>query len=40
MEINDDIMERVTGGDGTLPGGMPPDVLQNLSKLIILIAIK
>lgn len=30
MEIDDDILEQATGGDGTLPGGMPPDMLQNL----------
>ncbi len=36
LDINDDVMKQATGGDGTLPGGMPPDVLQNLSKLIIL----
>ena len=23
-------MDKVTGGDGTLPGGMPPDILKKL----------
>jgi len=30
MEIDDEILEKVMGGDGTLPGGMPPDMLKQL----------
>ena len=28
--VHEDILERATGGDGTLPGGMPPDMLPQL----------
>lgn len=30
LELDDDIVAKATGGDGTLPGGMPPDMLQKL----------
>jgi hypothetical protein len=30
VEIDDDILKKATGGDGTLPGGMPPDMLKQL----------
>ncbi len=30
LEIDDDILKKATSGDGTLPGGMPPDMLQKL----------
>jgi|EP00979_Chaetoceros_neogracilis_P019272 predicted transcriptional regulator len=30
MDIEDDILKKVTGGDGTLPGGMPPEMLKQL----------
>jgi len=30
MDIEDDILNKATGGDGTLPGGMPPDMLKQL----------
>lgn len=37
IDIDDDLLEKVTGGDGTLPGGMPPDMLQKLSEYTIFI---
>lgn len=30
FEIDDDILNKATSGDGTLPGGMPPDMLKEL----------
>ena len=30
MNISDEDLQKVVGGDGTLPGGMPPDMLQKL----------
>mmetsp|Transcript_3806 Transcript_3806/g.5721 ORF Transcript_3806/g.5721 Transcript_3806/m.5721 type:complete len:219 (+) Transcript_3806:100-756(+) len=30
LEIDDEILKKATGGDGTLPGGMPPEMLQQL----------
>ena len=29
-EIDDEILSQAAGGDGTLPGGMPPDMLKQL----------
>jgi len=28
--LNDDVIDQAVSGDGTLPGGMPPDVLKEL----------
>jgi hypothetical protein len=30
FEVSDEIIERSVGGDGTLPGGMPPDMLKSM----------
>jgi len=30
VEVDDDILNTVAGGDGTLPGGMPPDMMKQL----------
>ena len=30
LEIDDTMLEDALGGDGTLPGGMPPDMLQEM----------
>ena len=30
LEIDDEMLEDALGGDGTLPGGMPPDMLQEM----------
>jgi hypothetical protein len=30
VELDDDLLDKIKGGDGTLPGGMPPEMLQNL----------
>jgi hypothetical protein len=32
VELDDDLLDKIKGGDGTLPGGMPPEMLQNLSE--------
>uniref|UniRef100_A0A7S2A2U0 STI1 domain-containing protein n=1 Tax=Trieres chinensis TaxID=1514140 RepID=A0A7S2A2U0_TRICV len=29
-QIDDDVLQNAVGGDGTLPGGMPPDMLKKL----------
>ena len=28
--LDDDVLQEAAGGDGTLPGGMPPDMLKAL----------
>ena len=28
--LDDEVLEKAAGGDGTLPGGMPPDMLKTL----------
>lgn len=30
LEVDDKVLENALGGDGTLPGGMPPDMLQEM----------
>ncbi len=30
LELDNDVLEEAIGGDGTLPGGMPPDMLKQL----------
>eukprot|EP00581_Thalassiosira_minuscula_P006679 CAMPEP_0183703034 /NCGR_PEP_ID=MMETSP0737-20130205/930_1 /TAXON_ID=385413 /ORGANISM="Thalassiosira miniscula, Strain CCMP1093" /LENGTH=216 /DNA_ID=CAMNT_0025929731 /DNA_START=29 /DNA_END=679 /DNA_ORIENTATION=+ len=30
FEVSDDMIEETVGGDGTLPGGMPPDMLKEM----------
>ena len=37
IDINDDMLEKATGGDGTLPGGMPPEMLQKLGRFCVIL---
>ena len=30
LALDDELIGKAAGGDGTLPGGMPPDMLKNL----------
>ena len=30
IDIDDEVLQSAVGGDGTLPGGMPPDMLKSL----------
>jgi hypothetical protein len=30
FEVSDEVIEKSVGGDGTLPGGMPPDMLKSM----------
>lgn len=30
LDLDDETLEKAVGGDGTLPGGMPPDMLKKL----------
>lgn len=30
FEVSDDMIDKATAGDGTLPGGMPPEMLKSM----------